>query len=75
MKANSIRPTLSSLFCMLLIMLGCSKEPDSANVPEATAENCKDENVRKISDRAVREALASRCFRHGTFEPSPTKSW
>jgi entry exclusion lipoprotein TrbK len=31
--------------------------------------------VKKISDRVVREALASRCFRHGTFEPSPTKSW
>jgi entry exclusion lipoprotein TrbK len=74
MKAHSIRPALG-WFCMLMVLMGCSKEPDDAHVPEATAENCKDENVKKISDKAAREALASRCFRQGTFEPSPSKSW
>ncbi|WP_407682052.1 entry exclusion lipoprotein TrbK [Pseudoduganella aquatica] len=58
-----------------MVLLGCSNEAGSENVPEATAENCKEENIKKIADKATREALGSRCFRRGTFEPSAAKSW
>jgi entry exclusion lipoprotein TrbK len=75
MKPNSIHAARASLACLMLALLGCSSDAGSVSIPEANAENCKQENIRKISDKAAREAFASRCFRRGTFEPSPNKTW
>jgi entry exclusion lipoprotein TrbK len=60
---------------MSFALSGCSHATDDTKFPEANAENCKDENIIKIRDKAAREAFASRCFRSGKFEPSPNKTW
>jgi entry exclusion lipoprotein TrbK len=63
------------LICFMLVETGCSSGAGGENIPEANAENCKQENIEKIRDKAAREAFASKCFRSGKFEPSPNKTW
>lgn len=75
MKSFLLRFNLSLSMTLAVAVLGCSDSMNGSSIPEATAENCRPENVKKIRDKSAREAFASRCFRSGKFEPSPNRTW
>lgn len=59
----------------ILALVGCSDPPSTVAMPAVNAENCKAENLQKIPHKPTRDDFASRCFRRGSFKPSPPQSW
>ena len=50
-------------------------QPATSAMPEVNDENCKDENIGKIRDKATQRAFADLCFTRGDFKPSPKREW
>lgn len=43
------------------LLAGCEKQPASQPMPEVNDTNCKTEAIKKIEDKATREAFAGEC--------------
>jgi entry exclusion lipoprotein TrbK len=48
--------------------------PASDTLPEVNDANCRPEAIQVLPKR-IRQEFASRCFRAGTFTPSPPRYW
>ncbi|WP_254786766.1 entry exclusion lipoprotein TrbK [Methylomonas sp. LWB] len=52
-----------------------NKTPTSTALPVVNDRNCKVENIKKIEDKAAREAFAGLCLRRGEFVKSKPIAW
>lgn len=57
-----------------VVLVGCDSAPQE-RVPEANRENCTNEVIESIKDKAAREEFAGKCLRLSAYKPSPAKSW
>jgi entry exclusion lipoprotein TrbK len=53
--------TLLIAAVLAALLAGCEKQPASQAMPEVNDTNCKTEAIRKIKDKATREAFAGEC--------------
>ena len=66
---------LSASALALVGLMGCSPSEPKTQLPAVNDENCKDENIKKMADKEMRQELASLCNRRGSFKPSPKREW
>lgn len=51
------------------------EKPVTSLMPEANDENCKHENIARIEDKSIQQALSSQCLRRGSYKPSSKRVW
>lgn len=74
------RSCYAILALALIVSAGCSKQDEPIKInritPEVNDENCKPENIAKISDPQDRQAFASACLRRPLGgESGAKKAW
>lgn len=71
--------TLTAAALVAALLVGCGpnvpEERQKEEMPVVNDENCKLENIKKIQDEKVRQALADACARRGDFKPSTGKTY
>lgn len=72
MKTNKI-----VLFVLLAALVSaCSPDFTTQEMPVVSYENCKPENIKKISDKGTQQKFASECLRRSSsFKPSEKREW
>ncbi|NML17015.1 entry exclusion lipoprotein TrbK [Azohydromonas caseinilytica] len=72
------RPALALAIAAAAFLGACSPRtetpPSDDALPEVNEANCRPEAIKALPKR-IREDFASRCFRSGTFSPSPPRHW
>jgi len=70
---------LSLAALMLALIIGCGEKPvdppTTQALPEANDKNCTPEITAKLKGKAAQQEFSDRCFRRGTFKPSPKREW
>lgn len=51
------------------------KSAEKQALPEVNHENCKLENIQKITDRHIQEEFSGLCLRRVDYKPSPKVDW
>ena len=72
-------PQLALAALMMALIIGCgekpAEQPTTQALPEANDKNCTPEITAKLKDKAAQQEFSDRCFRRGTFKPSPKREW
>jgi len=61
---------LAAVTLVAALLAGCEKQPAIQAMPEVNDTNRKIEAIKKIEDKATREAFATNCATHTTFVPT-----
>jgi entry exclusion lipoprotein TrbK len=72
-------PHLALAALIVALIVGCGEKavepPTTQALPEANDKNCTAETTEKLKDKAAQQEFSDRCFRRGTFKPSPKREW
>lgn len=62
---------------VIALLVGCADDvvDEAIPLPEVNDDNCQQENIMKITDKAARSKFASLCIRKGDLVKSTPKSW
>lgn len=65
------------LLMLVMLLVGCSDDvvDEPVALPEVNDENCQQDNIMKIKDKALRSQFASLCIRRGGLVHSTPQSW
>lgn len=73
-----MKPNKPLLFVLLAALISsCSPDIPTQEMPTVNDENCKPENIKKISDKGTQQKFASKCLRRpvSDFKPSEKREW
>lgn len=72
-----MKPNKTLFFVLLAVLVGaCSPDLPTQEMPVVSDENCKPENIKKISDKGTQQKFASECLRRtSNFKPSEKREW
>ena len=67
---------INKLFIAIVFMLSaCTEKTETVfNLPDVNEENCKTENILKLSDRQAIEKMSSLCSHQVSERPAPPKA-
>jgi entry exclusion lipoprotein TrbK len=75
MVMNWHKRLLSVAALALVGLMACSPSETKTQLPAVNDENCKDENIKNMADKEMRQELASLCIRRSRFKPSSNRQW
>jgi entry exclusion lipoprotein TrbK len=72
-----MKPNKTLIFVLFTALVGeCSPDLPIQEMPVVSDENCKPENIKKISDKGTQQKFASECLhRSSNFKPSKKREW
>jgi len=72
-----MKPNKTLFFVLFAALVGaCSPDLPTQEMPAVSDENCKPENIKKISDKGTQQKFASECLRRSSsFKPSEKREW